>query len=107
MPTSGSTQSQYLAINQLGRVVFDVRNQVVGSVQLTMLEGAVGSVAISVYRSNDGLKFYNLESTTTQSTEGMSIALNATGFAYLAVQVTTVSGSAAYALVTVLSKGDT
>ena len=106
MPTAGTIQTQYLPLNQLGRVVFDVRDRVVGSVQLMLLEGALGSVAISVYRSDNGIKFYNLESTTPQSTEGMSIGINATGFAYFAVEVTTLSGSAAYAEVTVLTKGD-
>jgi hypothetical protein len=104
--TVGSIASKQLNLNQIGRVVFDVLGKVVTSVQVMLLEGALGSVAITVYRSDNGIKFYALESATTQSTEGLTAALSATGFAFLAVEVTTVSGSAAYADVTVVTKGD-
>jgi hypothetical protein len=106
MATIGTIASQTLPLTQIGRVVFDVLGRVVTSVQVMLLEGSLGSVAINVYRSDNGVKFYALESTVTQSTEGITAALSATGFAFLAVEVTTVSGSAAYAEVTVVTKGD-
>jgi len=102
-----ATSSAMMNFNTLSRSVFDVGGQIVGTVQVNVLEGSVGSVAVAVQRSNDGVKFYALESATTASAEGLSVTVNATGFRYLAVVVTTVAGGTCLAEVTVHTKDRT
>ena len=102
-----ATSSALMNFNTLSRAVFDVAGQIVGTVQVNVLEGSVGSVVVAVQRSTDGVKFYALESATTASAEGLSVTVNATGFRYLAVVVTTVAGGTCLADVTVHTKDRT
>lgn len=104
---ASTTQSAVMNFNTLSRRVFDVSDRIVGTVQVGVLEGSVGSVAVAVQRSNDGVKFYALESATTASAEGLSVTVNATGFRYLAVVVTTIAGGTCIAEITVHTKDGT
>lgn len=101
------TTTKSLALNEYQRVIFPVSETVVGSVQAILTQGSWGSTVLTLKRSNDGQRFVAWDPSTTLTSETMTAALTTTGWAWLAVEVTTLAGATAYADIVVHAKSET
>ena len=96
--------SLLLNLEVLGRVVFNVAEFSRATVQANVVNGSWGATVLTVRRSNNQWDFNALESATTLTASGITAELDTEGYAFLAVDVTTVAGAAAHAQITVCRK---
>ena len=88
-------------------VYFDVANYVTFTLHTMILSGTFGTAVLTVNRSNDGFRWFALETATTLGPgASMSNAIESLGFARVRVQVTTVEGAAGVVEVALTAKGD-
>lgn len=107
MPTAGRTESKLLDLNTYGCVIFGTAESVVGTIELELLQGAIGSTVLTIKRTNSGRVLHALPSATTLSSATMTADLSAVGPGAIAVDVTTLAGAAAVAQIHAHFKGDT
>jgi len=103
---SHAAYRESIPLNEYARRVFDVRGMMTATVQGTLTFGTWGTAVLTLKRSNDRITFVALSSPTTMTAAGMTAAIDVSGFAWLAVEATTLEGSAAYAELNVSAKSD-
>lgn len=86
------------------QVVFSVGTAVTGCVQMGGFQTDISTAVVTLYRSNDQRTWHALEGVgvTIGPGEDMSDEFDMTGFMYLAVRVTTVEGSTAKGIVSLV-----
>ena len=100
------TETQNIDVGYLGeRVIFNAIGIDTMAFQLTMLDSAIGGAALTVRVSQDGITFVNHPTSTTLSGDGVTALVLTFGYRYLALEVTTVKGSSAYASITAYGEG--
>lgn len=106
MATRSAVTTQTLDLNQTQAAVeFDMRNVLAFTVQGSLGSGTWGTAVVTLTRTNDGVNWYALESSTTLTGPSMTAQQDAC-FSRLRAQVTTVEGAAATARITLHTLGD-
>lgn len=71
------------------RLVWNVLTYTTGTIQV-VCDSALSTAVLTIQRSNDGVTFFDLETPkTVTSAPSISAAIDVSGFAYLALAVTT------------------
>lgn len=89
------TEPKILNGNTTSDVVWPVGPYLTGTIQVQS-EGytAWTSAVVEVKRSNDGVRFYSYPTAVTLSADGMTASLDVSGWAWVALVVTTANGAA-------------
>lgn len=108
MSTFARTETKLLDLNVTQAAVYwTVGPASVFTIESRLLSGTWGTAVVTINRSNDGYKWFAMESALTLTIGGgMTVATDATGFTRLRAQVTTVEGAAGVVELVLLAKGD-